>query len=204
MKTTIMPAPSPNGTNHERLFLVRAPRGTSAGALDAALKRGRGHDRHRGHGHDEEQVDLAELRERLEMALTQCVSGDALAAVIDVLDEHMPTQDRRARDRHHGRDEQHEPAAERTREQMERYLKGLGCTEETVKAVLGEIGEEGEDESREELFGERELPHNALHNDYDRAVDRKRGARGHAMDAASVDASFNRMFPGAARIKLGG
>lgn len=41
MSVTITPAPSPNGTNHERLYLVRASSLGKPMALDAALKRGR-------------------------------------------------------------------------------------------------------------------------------------------------------------------
>jgi hypothetical protein len=62
MRPTIMPAPSPKGTNHESLFLVKLPRGTDPkGALDAALRK----------VSRDEEPDLGELRAKLESLLNQ-------------------------------------------------------------------------------------------------------------------------------------
>jgi hypothetical protein len=94
--------PSPNGTNFEKLFVVKLPRGVDREraqlALDSVMKR-RADDRHdrrraddadRRGGRDEEERDLYELRRKLEYVLSQNLSDEAYHAALDVLDEHLP------------------------------------------------------------------------------------------------------------------
>jgi hypothetical protein len=180
------------------LYLVRA-KGLlkdPQGALDAALRRAddRG-DRRRGH--DEEERDLA-LRRELEHFLGQCLKDADFAAAVDLLDRHLPPkvygdQDRREHeaDDEHADDFEH-PDHEKLHEYAVRH--GLG---DDAEAELGE------------LVG---LPHNAMHgqggrvhetDDRRRADDRHRRGAGDRRMASDATDSFNKMFPGAARIGLG-
>ena len=71
MKTTIAACPSPRGTNNERLFLVRMPRGP-AGAYDEAG-----------------EPDLMELYVRLEELLSEVLSGEELSRALGLLEHHL-------------------------------------------------------------------------------------------------------------------
>lgn len=70
-----IPAPSPNGTNNERLFLVKMPR-QPLGALDAVKLHG-----------DEDAPDLAALHAELSEMLAEVLSGPELEHAINRLDE---------------------------------------------------------------------------------------------------------------------
>ena len=78
----VTPCPSPRGTNHENLYLVKLPKSTPAGALDAALKRAKG-----ARDDDPSQVNLGELRKKLEYFLQQALPDSHYQSAIDMLDE---------------------------------------------------------------------------------------------------------------------
>ena len=66
MKLKFSPAPSPNGTNHEKLFLVRLGRKGPAGAYD-------------------EELDTAALRVKVGKLLAEHLDGHAYANSIDTM-----------------------------------------------------------------------------------------------------------------------
>ena len=73
MKLKFSPAPSPNGTNHEKLFLVRLGRKGPAGAYD-------------------EELNGPALRAKLEEFLAENLSGSAYASSIDTLNNLLPAE----------------------------------------------------------------------------------------------------------------
>jgi hypothetical protein len=180
MRPTIVPAPSPLGTNRESLFLVKLPRGTDPkGALDAALRKV---SRDKAKARDE-GPDLSELRAKLEHLLNQTVSEDCRGAFDDLFDEYLPREleQREARGQTFGEvDDEDDP------ESLQRSLR----------AKLPDHS----DDSLEDMprNGNEVLGGRAIENDRRHADDRRRGRRG-AMDS-SAQSSFDRMFPDAARI----
>lgn len=73
MKLKLSPAPSPNGTNHEKLFLVRLGGNGPAGAYD-------------------EELDTAGLRAKLEFMLAENLDGHAYAQALQSLENHLPNE----------------------------------------------------------------------------------------------------------------
>jgi hypothetical protein len=80
----VTPCPSPRGTNHENLYLVKLPRSTPAGALDAALRKAKDCT---ARDDDPSQVNLGELRRKLEHYLQQALPESHYQSAIDMLDE---------------------------------------------------------------------------------------------------------------------
>jgi hypothetical protein len=176
MRPTIMPAPSPKGTNFESLYLLRLPRGTDPKlALDAALKA-------KARDEDPDQ-NLGRLRQKLEAFLAQALPEDSYGAAMDLLNEHLPGG------KVYGDpvDDEEQPEHKYPdREQMRKYLEGMGFADDDIEATL------------------EKMPRNAHEGGMGGAVeDRRRGARDRrAMAGDSAEASFEKMF-GTSRIKLG-
>jgi hypothetical protein len=181
MKPTIEPCPSPRGTNNERLFLFKVPRGRDPkGALDAALMRKVGRDADLG--------ERDELRRKLEALLQHHVHEDRLGEALEDLAECFG--DRKVYGDVEEPDEEH-PA----RARMRAFLQRKGASDEDVDELFEQLDRE-------------EMPRNAreggMGGRVGEADDRRlrRGARDRRMAADSADDSFNRMFPGAARIQV--
>jgi hypothetical protein len=187
----VTPCPSPTGRNDERLYIVRAPYGTPAGALDAALKRAK--DVKGARDDDPSQVNLGELRQKLEYFLGQ-LPDSYRGAAMDWLDEHLPLEQREPAGKVYGTEDADDPNAvaeslwskqpdhaQDDREKMRSFMEGKGCSDEEIESVL------------------EKMPRSAI-EDRRGGRDRKRGAMDRQHMAAD---SFAAMFPGSVRIKHG-
>jgi hypothetical protein len=109
MKLT--PCPSPNGTNHERLFLLRVQTRNPAGAYDAALSN---------------DPDRGQLLLKLERLLAEHLSGEALEKAQHLLHEHLGGHDY---DR--AFDDEPDPFAK-----VRAFLREKGLSEDEVEEAL--------------------------------------------------------------------
>jgi hypothetical protein len=114
MRSTMQPMPSPNGTNHEGLY-IRTRILTRAGmAYDSAAK--------------DDADDLMKLRDALEAFLQDDLklSPEAMAKFYEVFDKHLDVPVRAA-DKRKGYDNEHvmrDGPAERRAQAMDQALKG--------------------------------------------------------------------------------
>ena len=179
----VTPCPSPNGTNLENLHLVKLPRGTSAGALDSALRRAT--DRRRPARDEDPDERAQELREKLVEIIDRHMDGDAAVAAMQAV-EHC-FGGRTADDEHEG-----PPDREGDRTRMRDFLEDRGCSDAEVAEVLAQMPRN----AREGGMGGR-----LAELEGRRADDRRRGGvrdrRPAAMDSA--EDTLEQMF-GAARI----
>jgi hypothetical protein len=179
--------PSPTGRNAERLFLLKLPRGADVkGALDSVNRT------MRRHGRDADLGEHDGLRGKLEALLQHHIDEDRVGEALEDLAEIFG--DRKVYgDRHEADDETEHPALAK----MRSFLTDKGASDEEV------------DELFEMLERDEMLPHNAfggqggrVHEDRHRADDRhRRGADRRRMAGDATD-SFNRFYPGAARIQV--
>jgi len=171
------PAPSPNGTNNERLFLLKVPRGVDPkGAMDSALKR---------YGRDAD--DLGErdtLRRRLEALLERHVHEDRLGEALE--DLATCYGDRKV---YGDQDDDEHPDHER----LSRFAEQHGLSDDAVEELheLWSMPRNAREGGMGGRVGERE------------ADDRRwRAARDRHRQAMDAEDSFNRFYPGAARIQV--
>jgi hypothetical protein len=178
MKVT--PCPSPRGTNHENLYLVKLPRNTPAGALDAALRRAK--DRKVGRDEEPEQErDLVKLRGRLEEFLSRVLPDSHYQSACDLMTEAGLPEGQT-----YGEVDDEDPDEEEFRSKypdhiadtVRRYMEGKGFSEDEIQEAISSS-----------------MPKNAIE---DRRGARDRGRR-HAMDSRSAADRFEEMF-GASRI----
>jgi hypothetical protein len=190
----VTPCPSPRGTNNENLYLVRLPKSTPSGALDAALRRAKDKARDRKVGRDdqgEQDRDLTALRGKLEEFLERCLPEDHYSSAMDLLDEHLPPS------KTYGEvEDEEDPEALQTSlrskfpdhaRDVRKYLADRGFSEDAIEEAISQMPKSAMEGG---MGGETD--------------DRRRGARDrgrrHAMDAA---ASFDAFYPWAKNIKLG-
>jgi hypothetical protein len=185
----VMPCPSPTGRNDERLYLIRAPYGTPAGALDQALKRAsdKARDRKRfGRDEDPDQDrNLGELRRKLEHMLSQCLKGEQYSAAMDLMDEAGLPGGQTYGDVD-GQDEDGGPDV--------KYPDHKTDTDAEPKMRAFLSGKLSEDDLEEAMS---QMPRSAIE-------DRRRGGRDrrHAMDSRSMTAAESfEQFYGASRIR---
>jgi hypothetical protein len=180
------PAPSPNGTNFARKFLITLPRGVDPkGALDAALKKV---------GRDADLGERDDLRRSLEALLERHVQEDRLMEAIEDLNTVFGDRKVYGDRGREADDEEHEGHHEALREFAGRHGLSDDATEELVELSMPRNAREG---------GMGGRVHEADDRRRHGARDRHRGAGDRRMAADSATDSFNRMFPGAARIGLG-
>jgi hypothetical protein len=182
----VTPCPSPRGTNHENLYLVRLPKSTPAGALDAALRRAK--DRKVGRDDDPSQVNLGQLRQKLESYLQQALPEDQYQSAIDMLDEAglpggqfygEPVDDADPDEVASSLRSKFPDHADDDREKMENFMRDKGCSDAEIESVL------------------EKMPRSAIEDRRRGGRDRRRGAMDRQLSAAD---SFEAMF-GAGRIK---
>jgi hypothetical protein len=185
--TTLKPMPSPNNTNHERLFVARIPKGRERQAqlaLDSALTKRHTDDR-QWHGQDEERD--AELHEKLVEIIDRHMDGDGATEALRAIDECFGGKTYGDSPRHG--DDEEEPDDDR-REHLAEYLRDRGVDDGIIDQLV------------------ESMPHSGMHgmggrvretDDRRRAV-RDRRDRRMAHDAAAR-ASFEQFYPWAARIR---
>ena len=185
MRPTITPAPSPKGTNRARMFLYHCPAGSSPElALDAALRRAK--DVKGARDDDPSQVNLGQLRQKLEYFLQQALPEDRYQSAVDMLDEcglpggqvygEAGTQDADPDATAESLWTKYPDHAQDVR----KYLADRGFSDDDIAAAIGE------------------MPKNAI-EDRRGGRDRKRGAMDRQHMAAD---SFEAMY-GTSRIKMG-
>jgi hypothetical protein len=180
----VTPCPSPRGTNFENLYLVKLPKSTPAGALDAALRRAK--DRKGARDADPDQDEnLGKFRQKLEYFLSQCLKDEQYAAAMDLLNEHLPggTVYGEA-DPDSAASEFRPKYPDHSNDEAREYLKGMGLGDDDVAEIMAK------------------MPRTGMESMNAAAEDRRRGGgrdRRHAMDSAQ--SSFDALFPDAARIK---
>jgi hypothetical protein len=176
----VTPCPSPTGRNNERLFLVKLPRSTPAGALDAVLKRAT--DRKK-YGRDEDPDDrLVKLRGKLEEFLERALPGDQYQSAMDLLtDCGLPESKMYGDADPDDADEFRPKYPDHIADGMRKYLADQGYSDDDIEAVM---------------------PRSAMEGGMGGEAGDRRGARDrrHAMDSMSAEARFEAMF-GASRIK---
>jgi hypothetical protein len=185
--TRIRACPSPNNnSNHERLFLFEWPR---SGLLESVKRPGSV----RKHG-DEGMMDAAAARVALgELLAKSGLSGAELDEANAILDQALGSGE----DFVPGEDTEHEDDDEdegtevegRGRSRMRQFLAERGVSDSETDELFSRMDREG-------------MPRNAMGDRKKRlARDRRRRL---ASDAAldRAEASFDRMFPEAARLKM--
>jgi hypothetical protein len=185
MSTRITKAPSPNNTNFSRAFLVHI--GRSLGALDSVKK-----DSVKKHG-DEDMPDLAELHVALEELLAESLGESEMEQVRALLDQHLGGAARQYDRGHEAEDEddQDEEAENVARRRMRGFLAQRGASDADVDELF-------------EMLDREEKPRNGMAGDRRRRMARDLRRQQMASDAAEdrAAASFDRMYPEAARIKM--
>jgi hypothetical protein len=182
MKPRVEPCPSPNGTNKERLYLVKLPRSTPAGALDAALRKVK--DRKDGYDDqpEEQERDLTALRGKLEQFLSQVLPDSHYQSALDLLTEAGLPESKT-----YGVEDEEPEHKYPDREQMRKYLQGQGFADDDIEEAISKM-------PRSAIEG-------GMGGRTSEADDRRRGARDRRrMAGDSAADSFERMF-GASRIK---
>jgi hypothetical protein len=188
------PAPSPNGTNREHLYLVKAPRpiANPQGALDAALRK-RGHDADLGE-HD------AEFYRKLENLLQYHVPEEHLQAAISDLNEICGGKVYGDVREHEADDDDFDehPDHEKLHEFAEKHHLGDDAEEELHELwSMPRNAREGGMGGR--AVGDR---HHADDRRRRAARDRHRRADDRRMAADDGESSFYKMFPMARRIGI--
>src|SRR5262249_3675683 len=79
------PMPSPRSTNHERLFIMRLPRGMALDQLPRELRR----LEHRETNEAHDEPEHGELHRRLTDVCSRHLSGGALAEAQGIIDHHL-------------------------------------------------------------------------------------------------------------------
>ena len=190
----VTPCPSPRGTNHENLYLVKLPRSTPAGALDAALRKAKDCT---ARDDDPSQVNLGELRQKLEHYLQQALPESHYQSAIDMLDEcglpggqvygEAGTQD--ADDPDAVAESLWSKQPDHSNDEAREYLKGMGLGDDDVAEIMAQMPKTG----MESLNGAAEDRRRGG------GRDRRRGAMDRQLTAAD---SFEAMFH-TSRIKHG-
>lgn len=175
MTRRITACPSPNGTNFERLYLIR--RSGPVGALDAAMKKVGDKMKMMG---DEDAPDLGQLRVALEEILAKSLSETELEEARALLDQHLGSAGEYDRQLDGEENDEHEDDEEDLGNQGDDLDMPRNAREHGQGGRLAEL--EGRDRKRR------------------MARDRRREM---AADEAFAKAerSFNQMFPMAARIR---
>ena len=197
MRPTITPAPSPKGTNRARMFLYHCPAGSSPElALDAALRRAK--DVKGARDDDPSQVNLGQLRQKLEYFLQQALPEDRYQSAVDMLDEcglpggqvygEAGTQD--ADDPDAVAESLWSKQPDHSNDDAREYLKGMGLGDDDVAEIMAK------------------MPRTGLESMNAAAEDRRRGGgrdrrRGGGMDRSMTAADSFEKFYGTSRIKMG-
>jgi hypothetical protein len=126
MTRRITPCPSPNGTNREKLYLVKARR--ELGALDGVKQHG-----------DADTPDLGELHVALEELLTKVLSEGELQEALALLDQHLGA----SRDYNHAHDEDDEDEEQQGtgRARMREFLGAKGVSDADIDDLFGRMGD---------------------------------------------------------------
>jgi len=194
---TITPCPSPRGTNNEKLFLFKMPR-SPLGALDAAKRQ----DAAKRHG-DEDTPSFGKLRVELDEMLARSLSEAELEEARALLDQHLgPAEEYdRAHDEDDDEDEGSEPEG-KGRSRMRQFLAERGASDDDIDELFTRM-------DRDEMphnggggrVSEREAREVRGASDRQRRMAADHRAAERSFDRAAE--SFDRMFPDAARIKMG-
>jgi hypothetical protein len=178
--------------------LVKLPKGTPAGALDAAMRRAK--DRKYGRDDDPDQDRrLGELRRKLEEFLANELPSDRWQTAKDLMDEFLPggkvygdAEEVRGGSNYSDDADpdgtvgsmwpKYPDHAEDDREKMREFMESKGCTEDEIESVL------------------EKMPRSAMEGGMGGRTSEDRRRRG-AMDRSmSAEARFDAMF-GTGRIK---
>jgi hypothetical protein len=181
----VVPCPSPKGSNHENLWLIRAPRGVDPrGALDSAMRKAK--DRKGARDEDPSEVNLGELRRKLEHYLQQALPESHYQGAIDLLDECLPggmTYGTEDADPDATAESFRPKYPDHSYDDVREYLQGMGLGDEAVEEAMSK------------------MPKTGLESMNAAAADRRRGGRRGAMDRAMSAADSFEAFYGTSRIK---